>query len=97
VFGGGKVLNVDSEHLNVGARNAEFVLKYLGDEGIPVVAQSLGGACGRLVRFRPHTGQALAKPLAGNELSPVIEREKEFGRELRQRVETPPDDGITLF
>ncbi|MBN9117979.1 MAG: hypothetical protein J0I06_02225 [Planctomycetes bacterium] len=97
VFGGGKVLNVSAEHLNVGARNAEFVLKYLGDEGIPVVGQSLGGTRGMIVKFRPHTGQAMAKPLPVRELSPVIEREEEFGRELMQRVEAPPDDGITLF
>jgi chemotaxis protein methyltransferase CheR len=97
VFGGGKVLNVQSEHLNVGARNAEFVLAYLSAEGIPVVGQSLGGTRGRLVRFRPHTGQALAKPLSSTELSPVVERETEFGRELLERVEAPPDDDIVLF
>ncbi|QJW98014.1 CheR family methyltransferase [Frigoriglobus tundricola] len=97
VFGGGKVLDVASEHLNVGARNAEFVLKYLGAEGIPVVGQSLGGTRGMVVRFRPHTGQAQMKPLAGRDLRPVIEREEEFGRNLLQRVEAPPDDDITLF
>ncbi|MBP3960624.1 hypothetical protein J8F10_35825 [Gemmata sp. G18] len=98
VFGGGKVLDVASEHLNVGARNAEFVLKYLEAEGIPVVGQSLGGNRGRLVRFRPHTGQALAKHLAGREQTQVVESETKFGRELDQRAEAPPaDDGITLF
>ncbi len=97
VFGGGKVLDVASEHLNVGARNAEFVLKYLEAEGIPIVGQSLGGNRGRLVRFRPHTGQAMAKHLAGREQNQVAENETKFGRELNQRVETPPDDGITLF
>lgn len=97
VFGGGKVLNVDAPAMNVGARNADFVLQFLEAEGIPVVGQSLGGNTGRLVRFRPHTGQAQAKPLAPRELPAVVERETDHGRDLRQRVETPPDDGITLF
>ena len=63
VFGGGKVLNVNAESLNVGSRNAAFVLDYLSAEGIPVDGQCLGGEHGLLVRFYPHTGQAQAKPL----------------------------------
>jgi chemotaxis protein methyltransferase CheR len=97
IFGGGKVINVQSEHLNVGAKNAAFVLKYLNDEGIPIDGQCLGGTTGLMVRFRPHTGQAQAKPLASRELPPIVEKEEQFGRELLQKVETPPDDGITLF
>jgi len=98
VFGGGKVLDVASERLNVGKRNAEFVLKFLSDEGIPVLAQSLGGTKGLMVRFRPHTGQAFAKPLAGRELPPIVEREEKFTTELFQKTDAPSaDDGITLF
>ncbi len=97
VFGGGKVLNIESEHLNVGSQNTEFVLKYLGDEGIPVDGQCLGGTRGLIVRFHPHTGQAQAKPLGGRDLSRIVEKEEAFGRELLQKVETPPDDDITLF
>jgi chemotaxis protein methyltransferase CheR len=96
VFGGGKVLNVQSEHLNVGAKNAAFVLKYLEAEGIPIDGQCLGGTSGLIVRFHPHTGQAQAKPLAGRDLPPVVAKEEQFGRELLQKVETPPDD-VTLF
>lgn len=98
VFGGGKVLDVESERLNVGARNAAFVLTFLEVEGIPVLAQSLGGTKGRMIRFRPHTGQAFEKPLAGRELPKVVEREEQFTSELFQKTEAPPaDDGITLF
>ena len=98
VFGGGKVLDVESERLNVGARNASFVLTFLEVEGIPVLAQSLGGTKGRMIRFRPHTGQAFEKPLAGRELPKVVEREEQFTSELFQKTEAPPaDDGITLF
>ncbi len=103
VFGGANVLNSVSERLDVGARNAEFVLKHLGAEGVPVVGHSLGGTRGLIVWFRPHTGQAQVKPLAGRDLHPVVEREKQFGRELLRRVErfecgaAPPGHGATLF
>jgi chemotaxis receptor (MCP) glutamine deamidase CheD len=96
VFGGGKVLNLQSEHLNVGAKNAEFVIKYLEAESIPVDGQCLGGTSGLIVRFEPHTGRAQAKPLAGRDLPPLVEKEEAFGRKLLQDVKTPTDD-VTLF
>lgn len=97
VFGGAKVLNVASERLNVGARNAEFVLEYLAAEGIPVEGRCLGGTTGLLVRFHPHTGQARARPLAGRDLTGVVVDEERFGRDLLERVAAPPDDRVTLF
>jgi len=98
VFGGAKVLKFNSEHLNVGAKNAEFVLKYLETEEIPVDAQCLGGTQGLLVRFQPHLGKAFAKPLASREMPAVVRSEEQFGRELLERVSSPAvDDGITLF
>jgi chemotaxis protein methyltransferase CheR len=97
VFGGAKVLNVNSEHLNVGTRNAEFVLKFLANEGIPVDGQCLGGTRGLIVRFRADTGKAWARPLAPRDLTAILGKEEQFGRELLAKVESPADDGITLF
>lgn len=97
VFGGAKVLNVASERLNVGRRNAEFVLTYLKAEGMQVEGHCLGGTNGLLVRFHPDTGRALAKPLSGPDLSGVVRDEEQYTRDLHARVESPPDDGITLF
>lgn len=96
VFGGAKVLNVEAESLNVGARNAEFVLNFLQTEGIPVDGQCLGGTAGLLVRFHPHTGRAAAKPLPGKELPKVVRDEQRFDAEVTRRAEAPADD-ITLF
>jgi chemotaxis protein methyltransferase CheR len=96
VFGGAKVLNVESERLDVGARNAEFVVNFLADEGIPIDGKCLGGTAGLLVRFRPHTGQAAAKPLAGRDLPPVLRDEERFGIELDRQTGSPGGD-ITLF
>lgn len=42
----------------VGEQNAQFALSFLADEGIPCVAQSLGGTEGRKIRYVPTTGIA---------------------------------------
>ncbi|MCS6866897.1 MAG: CheR family methyltransferase [Gemmataceae bacterium] len=97
VFGGAKVLPVTSERLNIGARNSAFVQKFLATEGIPIEAQCLGGTRGLIVRFRPDTGQAWAKPLAPSDLTDLLRKEEEFGRQLQTQVAAPADDRITLF
>ena len=55
VFGGAKVIRNLSD---VGAKNAEFALEFLRLEGIPCMANSLGGERARRVRFWPLTGRA---------------------------------------
>lgn len=55
LFGGGQVVRNLSD---VGAKNAEFGLKFLQMEGIPCVGQSLGGDRARRIRFWPQTGRA---------------------------------------
>ncbi len=55
LFGGAHVINNLSD---IGAKNGEFAIKFLGMEGIPCVAQSLGGDRARRIRFWPTTGRA---------------------------------------
>lgn len=43
---------------SVGEQNAQFAQTFLADEGIPCVAQSLGGTEGRRLRYNPTTGIA---------------------------------------
>ncbi len=43
---------------DVGALNARFANRFLRHEGIAVVGESLGGACGRRVQFWPVSGRA---------------------------------------
>lgn len=42
----------------VGEQNSKFALSFLADEGIPCIAQSLGGTEGRKIRYVPTTGIA---------------------------------------
>lgn len=62
VFGGGAVMATLSSS-NVGVRNAEFVLKYLKTEKIPIVAKDLLDSYPRKVYYFPGTGRVLVKKL----------------------------------
>jgi chemotaxis protein CheD len=55
VFGGARMFGGLSD---VGASNVAFAEKFLRDEGIPVVARSLGGTEARRVQYWPGTGRA---------------------------------------
>lgn len=55
LFGGARVLAGLSD---VGAQNAAFARRFLKEEGIPCIGESLGGNQARRVRFSPTTGAA---------------------------------------
>ncbi|MBU3076513.1 chemotaxis protein CheD [Sphingomonas quercus] len=42
----------------IGTSNAEFAIRFLRDEGIPLMAQNLGGTAARRVDFQPAHGRA---------------------------------------
>ncbi|GAB1577435.1 chemoreceptor glutamine deamidase CheD [Bordetella petrii] len=63
VFGGGAVLSA-MQQLNIGERNARFVLNYLKTEGIPVLAQDLGDVHARRIGYFPRDGRVMVRRLA---------------------------------
>jgi chemotaxis protein CheD len=63
VFGGGAVLSA-MQQMNIGERNAEFVLHYLKTEGIPVRAQDLGDVHARRINYFPRSGKVLVRRMA---------------------------------
>ncbi|BEP40776.1 MULTISPECIES: chemoreceptor glutamine deamidase CheD [Variovorax] len=82
VFGGGAVL-ANMTTLNIGDRNADFVLRYLGNERIEVAAQDLRGPHARRVCFVPATGKAIVRKLrAQTEVRQVQHEEGELLRRL---------------
>jgi chemotaxis protein CheD len=66
VFGGGSVMNSLSK-INIGERNADFVLRFLQAEQIPVVAQDLLGVLPRRVNYFPKTGRVALRRLRRQE------------------------------
>lgn len=76
VFGGGAVLRNFST-INVGERNAAFVLDFLRTESIRVVSQDLLDVYPRRVAFFPASGRALCKKLAKTDSS-VVTAEQQY-------------------
>ena len=81
VFGGGAVL-AGMTHLNVGDRNARFVIDYLEELRIPILGADLGSAHPRRVIFFPSTGKVLLKRLPVSDTNALIQREDAFHRRL---------------
>jgi chemotaxis protein CheD len=83
VFGGANVLD-GMDTLNIGSRNAAFVLEFLAEERIPVVAQDLEDLCPRKVAFFPTSGRVLVKRLAALRDDSLQRRERDYLARLQQ-------------
>ncbi len=93
VFGGGRVMEKLTSSM-VGERNSEFVMRFLGTEGIAVAAQDLLDVYPRKVYFFPHSGRVLVKKLVRMHNDTLIRREKEYAARL---TEAPVAGEVELF
>ena len=62
IFGGGNVIE-DMKILNVGSRNAKFVVNYLENKGIEVLAKDMEDVHPRKICFSILTGKVMVKKL----------------------------------
>jgi chemotaxis protein CheD len=93
VFGGGRLLQGFGT-LDVGGRNCAFVLEFLREEGIPVLAQDLLDTYPRKVHFSPENGKVLLKKL-DRMRDDIVERQE---REYLRSVGSDPGAGdIEIF
>ena len=76
VFGGGAVL-VSLTMLNIGERNADFVLHYLQAERIRIAAQHLRGKLPRRISFFPFSGRVTVKKLHPQHNELLVQHEKQ--------------------
>ena len=93
VFGGGAVLKGFTA-INVGSRNADFVMSYLKTEKMRVVAEDLNDVYPRKVYFFPRTGKVLVKKLMQTHNDTLARRELDYASRLK--VE-PVGGDIDLF
>jgi len=93
VFGGGAVLRGFTA-MNVGERNAAFVMQFLKTERIPVLAEDLNDIYPRKVYFFPRTGRVLVKKLMQTHNDTLAKRELDYAKRLK--VE-PVGGAIDLF
>ena len=93
VFGGGAVLRGFTA-INVGERNADFVMKFLKTEGIRVLAEDLNDIYPRKVYFFPRTGKVLVKKLMQTHNDTLARRELDYASRLKVQ---PVGGEIDLF
>ena len=93
VFGGGAVLRGFTA-INVGERNADFVMKFLKTEGIRVLAEDLNDIYPRKVYFFPRSGKVLVKKLMQTHNDTLARRELDYASRLKVQ---PVGGEIDLF
>ena len=81
VFGGANVLE-GFGLINIGSQNSAFVIDFLKEENIPVIAQDLLDTCARKVYFFPRTGKVLMKKLRILKNDTVAARERDYLKKL---------------
>ncbi len=86
MFGGASMMG---NLRDIGGSNAAFARKFLQDEGIPCLAESVGGTSARRIRFWPTTGRARQLLVSGEPEMVPAQKPATFPR---RKV-----DEITLF
>ena len=81
VFGGGAVIR-GMETINIGERNARFVLDYLGTERITIAAKDLMLDCARKVYYFPVSGRVRVKRFRDFHNDTINAREREYRRRI---------------
>jgi len=94
VFGGGAVL-ANMTMLNIGERNAAFVLRYLQTEQVRIAAQDLRGELPRRVNYFPLTGRVTVRKLHKQNDALLVQRDEQ---ELALALGTQQDrNKVELF
>jgi chemotaxis protein CheD len=90
VFGGARVLQA-FETLDVGALNSRFVLEFLREENITVLAEDLLGVSPRKLHFFPDTGKVQMRKLLLHAHGVVESQERAYRDRLRQQQDASGD------
>lgn len=93
VFGGAQVLQ-GFDTLDVGRMNSRFVLSFLQEEGIQLLAQDLLGVCPRKLHFFPDSGKVQLKKLHLQQYDAVQQQEREY---LVRLADTAGGGEIEIF
>lgn len=81
-FGGGNVLqgwtNRPLDRLGIGTANVRFVRQFLDQDGIPLVAEDLGGADGRQIHFYGGDYSVYLRRIPRTKVEPVLTEERKY-------------------
>lgn len=93
LFGAGKIYE---GNIDIGARNAEWVLGFLKTEGLAPVKTDLGDVCPRKVYYFTDSGRVLMKKIERLKNQTIVARESDYASKI-QAVERPVEADVTLF
>lgn len=93
VFGGGRVLK-NMSTLDIGQKNIDFVLQYIKDESLELIAKDLGDVYPRKVIYFPVSGRVRVKKLRSIHNNTIIERETNYCKTIAKE---PVTGEIDLF
>lgn len=92
IFGGGRVL-AGMSNIDIGKQNIDFILSFLSNEGLKVIAQDVGDVYPRKLLYFPLTGSVKMKKLKTDRTREISQREKKY---LDSMVK-PASTDIELF
>jgi len=93
LFGAGKIYD---GHIDVGDKNAKWVIQYLKSEGLTVLKTDLGDVFPRKVYYFTESGRVLLKKIERIKNRTIFQRENEYATRIQQREQQPAED-VTLF
>jgi chemotaxis protein CheD len=93
LFGAGKIYD---GQMDVGARNAEWVLNYAKTEGLSVVGRDLGDVYPRKIYYFTGSGRVLMKRIERIKNQTIYDRELEYAAKITN-VEKQAEEDVTLF
>ncbi|MDK2743977.1 MAG: chemoreceptor glutamine deamidase CheD [Nitrospira sp. BO4] len=93
LFGAGRIYD---GHIDVGDKNAKWVIQYLKSEGLTVLKTDLGDVFPRKVYYFTESGRVLLKKIERIKNRTIFERENEYATRIQQREQQPAED-VTLF
>lgn len=94
VFGGSSLFSTasDAENFNgVGETNCRFILEFLRDEGIRLVASNLGGNEGRVIRFHSKDFSVYQRRIKRTITPDLVKREKRFWERETLKKQPEPE------
>ena len=95
VFGGGNI--IDSQSMSpIGTKNAEFVEKYLHNEGFQIAAKHLCGPLPRRIHYFPTSGMVKMLLLRRNPDREILNKERDYRMKVKAETEVESGD-VELF
>ena len=90
-FGGGRIIPILTD---VGARNIAFILDYIDQEGLSLLAKDLGDIYPRKVIYFPKTGKVGMKKIQDLHNDTIANRERQYSRNIK---DLPVEGDVELF